>query len=485
MDENPIHFGTDGWRGVIAEDFTFANVRACAQSVALYQRSQGLAERGLVVGYDTRFASEDFAAAVAEVVAAAGIKVYLCDRPAPTPVVTYAILDKRAGGAVVITASHNPPRWNGFKYRPEYAGSAPPKVIAALEAPLPQILAAGEPGRLPLAEAERRGLVQVFDPRPTYLAHIAELVDLGRLRAAGLRVQVDSMYGAGLGYLAGVLSGGRIEVRELHGERNPAFPGLASPEPIARNLGELSDAVRSETSHVGLATDGDADRLGVLDEEGRFLTQLQVFALLTYYLLEVRGLRGPIVKSLTTTRMVQRLGELYGVPVYETPVGFMFLGPKMVEVDALVAGEESGGYAIRGHLPERDGVLAGLLFLDFMVRSGKRPSALLEELYAKVGPHYYDRLDVHLRPEERDDIRRRVGESQPQRLAGLRVTGRDTVDGFRYDLEDGGWLLIRFSGTEPLMRIYTEVSKPDLVPRLLEAGRELAGVPIAGAQEGG
>jgi phosphomannomutase len=485
MDENPIHFGTDGWRGVIAEDFTFPNVRACAQSVALYQQSQGLAERGLVVGYDTRFASEDFAAAVAEVVAAAGIKVYLCDRPAPTPVVTYAILDKHAGGAVVITASHNPPRWNGFKYRPEYAGSAPPEVIAALEAPLPQLQAAGEPDRLPLAEAERRGLVQVFDPRPTYLAHIAELVDLGRLRAAGLRVQVDSMYGAGGGYLAGVLSGGRIEVGELHGERNPAFPGLASPEPIARNLGELSEAVRSEMAHVGLATDGDADRLGVLDEEGRFLTQLQVFALLTYYLLEVRGLRGPIVKSLTTTRMVQRLGELYDVPVYETPVGFMFLGPKMVEVDALVAGEESGGYAFRGHLPERDGVLAGLLFLDFMVRSGKRPSALLEELYAKVGPHYYDRLDVHLRAEERDDIRRRVGESQPQRLAGLRVTGRDTVDGFRYDLEDGGWLLIRFSGTEPLMRIYTEVSKLDLVSRLLEAGRELAGVPAAGDQEGG
>jgi phosphomannomutase len=480
-----ITFGTDGWRGVIAEDFTFANVRACARSVALYQRSQGLTNRGLVVGYDTRFASEDFAAAVAEVVAAAGTKVYLCDRPAPTPVITYAILQKGAGGAVIITASHNPARWNGFKYRPEYAGSAPPEVLAALEAPLPGILAAGEPKRVPLAEAEAGGLVERFDPRPAYLAHIAELVDLGRVRAAGLRVWVDSMYGAGAGYLADMLSGGRIEVRELHGEHNPAFPGLARPEPIARNLEKLSEAVRSDAAHVGLATDGDADRVGVLDEEGRFLTQLQVFALLTYYLLEVRGLRGPIVKSVTTTRMVQRLGDLYGVPVYETPVGFKFLGPKMMEVDALVAGEESGGYAVRGHLPERDGILSGLLFLDFMVRSGKRPSALLEELYAKVGPHYYDRLDVHLESEERDEVWRRVGESQPQRLAGLRVTGRDSVDGFRYDLEDGGWLLIRFSGTEPLMRIYTEASKPDLVPRLLEAGRELAGVPIASAHEGG
>jgi len=474
---SPIHFGTDGWRGVIAEDFTFDNVRACARSVALYQQSQGTAERGLIVGYDARFASEDFAAAVAEVVTAAGIKVYLCDRLAPTPVVAYAILEKHAGGAVVITASHNPPRWNGFKYRPEYAGSAPPEVIAALEAPLPEILAAGQPARLPLPEAEARGLVERFDPRPSYLAHVTELVDLERIRAAGLRVRVDSMYGAGGGYLADILSGGRTEVRELHGERNPAFPGMTSPEPIARNLGELSEAVRSETAHVGLATDGDADRLGVLDEEGRFLTQLQVFGLLTYYLLEARGLRGPIVKSITTTHMVQRLGELYGVPVYETPVGFKFLGPKMMEVDALIAGEESGGYALRGHLPERDGVVSGLLFLDFMVQSGKRPSALLEELYAKVGPHYYDRLDVHLRPEERDEVWRRISESRPERLAGLRVTGRDTVDGFRYHLDDGGWLLVRFSGTEPLMRIYTEVPAQELVPRLLDAGRELAGVP--------
>ncbi len=477
MTESPIRFGTDGWRGVIAEDFTFSNVRACARAVALYQRSQGLEHGGLVVGYDTRFGSEDFAAAVAEVVAAAGIKVYLCDRPAPTPVVTYAILEKSAGGAVVITASHNPARWNGFKYRPQYASSAPPEVTAALESPLPEILAAGEPERVALDEAESRGLVQRFDPRPTYLAHIAEMVDPSKLRAAGLRVCVDSMYGAGSGYLADLVGGGRLQLEELHGERNPAFPGLASPEPITRNLTRLSEAVRGGKADVGLATDGDADRLGVIAEDGSFLTQLQVFGLLTYYLLETRGLRGPIVKSLTTTRMVQRLGNLYGVPVYETPVGFKYLGPKMIEVDALVAGEESGGYAVRGHLPERDGVLSGLLFLDLMVSTGKQPSALVQELYAKVGPHHYDRLDIHLRPEEREDVQRRVSESDPQRLAGLRVTGRDTLDGVRYDLENGGWLLIRLSGTEPLMRIYTEVPEPDMVPRLLQAGKELAGLP--------
>jgi phosphomannomutase len=476
MAEIPIKFGTDGWRGVIAEDFTFANVRACAQSVARYLKACDLAGRGLVVGFDTRFASDEFAAAVAEVAAANGIKAFLCDRPAPTPVVTYAILTRRAGGAVVITASHNPAQWNGFKYRPEYAGSAPPEVTDALEAPLAEILAAGEPPRQPLAEAEAQGLVVRFDPRPEYLQQIGRMVDLDALRAAGLRVVVDSMFGAGLGYQSELLAGGKTRVVELHGERNPLFPGISSPEPIARNLEELSDTVRRQGADVGIATDGDADRLGVVDENGRFLNQLQVFALLTHYLLDVRGLRGPLVKSITTTSMIKRLGEIHGVPVHETPVGFKFLGPKMMEVDALVAGEESGGYAFRGHLPERDGLLSGLLFLDLMVQRGKKPSALLEELFAKVGPHYYDRVDVHLGAGQRGKIWRRVSEGRPERLAGVEVTGRDRTDGFRFQLKDGGWLLLRFSGTEPLMRIYTEVQDPSLVKPLLDAGRALAGV---------
>lgn len=475
--ESVIKFGTDGWRAVIGEDFTFDNVRVCAQSVALFLKESGLARRGLVVGYDTRFASEDFAAAVAEVVAANDIKVHLCDRTCPTPTVSHAILDKGAGGAVVITASHNPWRWNGFKYKPEYAGSASPEVIEKLEAPLPQILASGKLPRIGLDEAERRGLLERFDPRPAYLAQLARLVDLTSLRKSGLKVIADPMYGAGIGYLRALLSGGRLTARELHDERNPLFPGLDSPEPIGRNLGELSAAVRDEKADVGLATDGDADRVGVVDEHGRYVDQLQVFGLLAYYLLEVRGERGPIVKSLTTTRMVQRLGELYGVPVYETAVGFKYLGPRMIESNALIGGEESGGYGFRGHLPERDGVLAGLYFLDFMARTGKRPSELLAELYERVGPHHYDRIDVHMRAEERDDVLRRVDESRPRELAGIAVVGRDMIDGYRFDLENGGWLLIRFSGTEPLIRIYTEVPDPALVPRMLAAGRELAGLP--------
>jgi alpha-D-glucose phosphate-specific phosphoglucomutase len=472
----PIKFGTDGWRAIIAEDFTFANVRVVAQAVALYLKEAGLAERGLVVGYDTRFASEDFAAAVAEVVAANGIHVYLCDRSAPTPVIGYSILHRKAGGSAVITSSHNPAQWSGFKFRPEYGGSAPPEVLAQIEAHIPKIVASGGVNGLPLAEAKARGLVDTFDPRLPYRRQVSKLVDLDFLRAAGLRAVVDSMHGAGAGYIRELVSRGKTQVREIRAARNPLFPGMHNPEPIARNLAPLVQAVRRRKADVGLATDGDGDRLGVVDERGQFLNQHQVFALLAYYLLEVRGQRGPLVKSLTTSRMIQSLGKLYGVPVFETPVGFKFLGPKMVAEDAIVAGEESGGYAFRGHLPERDGVVSALYFLDLMARRGRRPSELLAELYQKVGPHFYDRIDIHLAPEQAPAVRERLAQARPDRIAGLAVTGTDTTDGFRFDLKGDGWLLFRFSGTEPLMRIYTEVQDEALVPKVLEAGRELAGL---------
>lgn len=473
---SPIKFGTDGWRAIIAEDYTFANVRACAASVVRYLQAHGLAERGLVVGYDTRFASEDFAAAVAEVACAAGVPVLLADRAVPTPVVSFSILDRRAGGAVVITASHNPWRYNGFKYKPEYAGSASPEVVAELEAALPSILDGPPPAVLSLDEGLRAGRVQWLDPRPSYMAQVARIVGLDAIRGAGLKIAVDSMYGTGAGYLAELVAG-RSSVHEIHAERNPVFPGIHAPEPIARNLDGLANAIRGSGADVGIATDGDADRLGVMDEHGRFVNQLQVFALLTYYLLEVRGERGPIVKSATTTEMVRRLGELYGVPVFETPVGFKFLGPKMIEADALIGGEESGGYGFRGHVPERDGILAGLFFLDFMARTGKRPSELLAELYAKVGPHFYDRLDIRLSGDgEREAMRARAAAARPGEIGGLKVVARDTIDGFRFRFEDGGWLLVRFSGTEPLARIYAEVvGDESRVAKVLEAAREMVG----------
>jgi phosphomannomutase len=320
-------------------------------------------------------------------------------------------------------------------------------------------------------------MISTFDPRAPYLAQLGRMVDLDRLKAAGLRIAYDAMYGTGAGYFSSLLEGGRTTVTELHGVRNPVFPGIHAPEPIARNLEEFSALLAKGGHDAGIATDGDSDRVGIADEKGNFINQLQVFALLAYYLLEVRGERGPIVKSVTTTRMVQRLGELYGVPVHETKVGFKFLGPKMMETDALIGGEESGGYGFRGHVPERDGILGGLYFLDMMARTGKRPSDLLRDLYDKVGEHHYDRLDIALREEDREKVWARAEQARPDVLAGVRVTDIDTTDGFRFTLDGKGWLLLRFSGTEPLVRIYTEVvDDGELVPKVLAAGREILGV---------
>jgi phosphomannomutase len=469
-----IKFGTDGWRAIIADEFTFANVRACAQATAGYFRAAGETSRGIVVGYDTRFASEEFAGAVAEVLAANEIPVHLCDHWAPTPVIGFAIRNRAAAGGIVITSSHNPALYSGFKVRSAEASAAAPAILAQIEGRLPEALS-GPVERMLLEEAKGRGLVETFDPRPDYLRHLSNLVEIERLREAGLRVVVDPMFGAGSGYLRELLSGGRTEVIEIRSERNPAFPGMHNPEPIARNLEATREAVVAHGAQVALATDGDADRIGVMDHRGEFVDQLRTFALLAYYLLEVRGLRGPIVKSVTTTSMVRRLGELYGVPVHETGVGFKYLGPKMIETDALIAGEESGGFAFRGHLPERDGLLSGLYIIDLMARRGKDLPALIEELFEKVGPHYYDRIDVTMSPAERDQIAAKLPTLEPDRIADLKVTGFDRTDGLRFLLDDGAWALIRLSGTEPLMRIYTEVRDRDQVRPVLEAVRELTG----------
>lgn len=474
MVKNPIKFGTDGWRAIIAEDFTFENVRVCAQATAQYLKRSGLAERGVVIGYDTRFQSEAFAAACAEVLAANDITVHLCSTFAPTPVIGYAILTHKAGGSIVITSSHNPATYNGFKFRTEWGGSAPPEILSQIEALTDEAYGREVP-RLPLDEARSRGLVQMFDPKPAYMQHIGELLDLERLRNTGLRIVADPMHGAGMGYIREALSGGSTEVYEIRGDINPAFPGMHNPEPIARNLEMTVAAVKDVDAKVALCTDGDADRIGLIDHNGRFVNQLETYALLAYYLLEVRGERGPMVKSVTTTSMIWKLGEAYGVPVYETAVGFKHLGPKMVESDAIIAGEESGGFAFRGHLPERDGVLSGLYILDLMAQRGKDLPALIEEVFAKVGAHYYDRIDITLTDGDRDRIAALLPSLDPKELAGIPVESCDRTDGLRFMLPEGAWALIRLSGTEPLMRIYTEVLRQDQVQPVLQAVRECTG----------
>jgi len=469
---SPIKFGTDGWRAVIGEEYTFANVRIVAQAVADFLHTERLAERGLIVGYDTRFASERFAAACAEVLAANGIHTYLTGKATPTPVISYAILDKTAGGAAIITASHNPSSDNGFKYKPEYAGSASPTVIGKLEA----LLEANPVKRLNLADAERQGLVERIDAMPAYVQQITTLVDLDLIKRSGKTIIVDSMFGAGAGYLPTILDGGATKIIPINSERNPLFPGIRAPEPIDSNLAKLKKVVKESGADVGIAFDGDADRVGLVDEKGRFINQLQVFGLLAYYLLEVKGWRGPLVKSLSTTSMVSRLGELYNVPVFETPVGFKHIGPKMLETKAIIGGEESGGFAFDRHIPERDGILASLFLIEFMLRRNKPPSQLLEELFAKVGPHFYDRLDLTYPAEQRPAILQRVADAHPETLGGQKVKHISTEGGYKYVLEDGSWLLIRFSGTEPLLRVYTETRSAGIVAQLLDEGRKLAGM---------
>ena len=474
--KNEITFGTDGWRGIIARDFTFDNVRVCAQGTADYLKKSGMSAQGLIIGYDTRFASEDFAAAAAEVTAANGIKTYLCDKATPTPVVSYGVLAKKAAGAIIITASHNPGAWNGFKYKDQYGASAPDDITDEMIKAIERILPKGPPERMPLKEAVGQGLVEQIDLAPVYIEQVNKLVDLPAIRKAGFDIIIDSMYGAGLGYLKEMLQGGNSRVTEINGERNPLFPGMVRPEPIALNLKRLSLLVKGQGASIGLATDGDADRVGIIDEKGNFITPLQTFAMLCLYVLEVRGERGPMVKTITSSSMLDRLGELYRVPVFETTVGFKYVAPIMRAEDAVIGGEESGGYGFRGHVAERDGILAGLYFLDFMLRTGKKPSELLDYLYSKVGPHYYQRIDAEFPAAERQTIIKRLQDNPPESIEKVKVAKIDTADGFRYILEDNSWLLVRFSGTEPVLRIYAESSSDARVKKLLESGKKLAGM---------
>ena len=467
-----ITFGTDGWRGRIAEDYTFDSVRRCAQGFASYLLEKGRQGQWVVVGYDKRFDSEYFAAAVAEVLAGNGLKVYLTDGATPTPVIAYAVVDKKACGAVNITASHNPGTDNGFKVRDEHGGAIDPQGLLKIEAAIPGSVEKVKRKNIDAATVE--GLIVIFDPHTPYMEHIQKLIDLQPIKDAGLIVMVDSMWGNGAGYFPRLLGGGRTKIIEIHNERNPLFPEMKRPEPIPPNINVGLKATVDNHADVLLITDGDADRCGIGDENGQFVNQLRVYALLAYYMLEVRGLRGAIVKTLSTTGMLNILGKIYNVPVYETGVGFKYVAPKMMETDALMGGEESGGYAFRGNVPERDGILAGIYMLDLMVRLGKKPTELLKILFDKVGGEYfYDRID---RPfsGDRKDREALILKANPQTIGGLKVTGLVTVDGFQFKLEDGGWMLIRFSGTEPIMRVYCETRHADKLQAILQDGLNVA-----------
>lgn len=489
-----IKFGTDGWRAGIAEEYTFENVRYCAQGTADYLIAAGLAPQGMVIGCDLRFRSEDFARAVAEVLAGNGIRAYLAKAAAPTPVLSYAILPLKAAGGIWITASHNPASDNGFKLRSSYAGAAAPETLAQVEERINAAQIQSRINKLDYDQGIKVGLIQLIDPIEPYLEQLARLIDTRPIIEAGLRLVTDPMWGVGQGWFPKLLGGGqalihptvhenqnlsrgKTLVHEIHGERNPLFPRMKRPEPIEENLQDLLQTVREWHGDAGLATDGDADRVGFVSEKGVFINQLQVYALLAFYLLEVRQFRGPLVKTISTTVMANKLAARYGVEVYETGVGFKYVAPEMLRVDAILGGEESGGFAFRGHIPERDGLLAGLYLLDLMVKMNMSPSKLLEHIFSLVGPHYYERIDRRLTPEERPAVMARVDGAAPTALAGLKVNEIDKRDGYRYCLEDGGWVLIRFSGTEPVFRVYCETTYEDKVGDLLAEGLKLAGLP--------
>lgn len=468
-----ISFGTDGWRARIGETYTYDNVRRCAQGFALYLLDRGNRGEKVVVGYDRRFGSEHFAAAAAEVLAANGLSVRLTDGPMPTPVITYSVVAQQGVGAVNITASHNPPMDNGFKVRDERGGAIAPEGLTEIEERIPPI---DQVKRLPLQEALDQEKVAYFDPVPAYVEQLEGLIDVGPIKDAGLTILADPMWGSGAGWFPRLLGGGKTQVLEIHGGHNPLFPDMSRPEPIPPNIDVALAKIPEMGAQVAIMNDGDADRVGVGDEKGNFVNQLQVYALLAMYLLEVRGERGPIVKTISTTSMLNKLGKIYNVPVYETGVGFKYVAPKMIETEAMIGGEESGGYAFRGHVPERDGLLAGLYVLDLMVRMDKTPSQLIDHLYDQVGPHYYDRIDRRFPSEKRDQTRERIENADPPTIGGLAVMGLDTTDGFKFGLADGGWLLIRFSGTEPVIRVYCETTEEDRVQPILEDGLRIAGL---------
>ena len=463
-----IKFGTDGWRALVNQDFTDDNVRICAQAVCDYMKSHNISHTGLIIGYDTRASSHNFAKSVAEVAAGNNISVMLCKDPCPTPAVSYNLVLRECGAGVVITASHNSADWNGFKFKPGYGGSASSEIIFNLEKHLHQIEKTNFVHSVSFEKGKSSGLIELIDPKTTYLNRLAELVDLSAIRNSGLNIVIDSMYGAGSGYFSELISGGNNKIKEIRSEFSPTFPGLTQPEPIENNLHPLMHEVIDFNADIGLATDGDADRLGIVDENGNYVSTLISFSLLCQHLIENLSMKGPIIKSVTMTNMINKLAELNKVEVIETPVGFKNLGPVFMEQEGLAAGEESGGYAFQGHIPERDGLLSGLLILDMMIKTQSTISELIEKLTNKVGEHFYIRSDIPFEHSKRKEIDNILKNRSFNSISGININNVNEEDGFKFNLQNDSWVLVRFSGTEPLLRLHAESNSQDHVESLIE-----------------
>jgi len=477
----PIHFGTDGWRAVISDTFTFDNLRIVAQAIAdavgsdHWDKSPDTDPHKIVVGYDTRFLSDRYAGEVARVLAANGFKVLLAQSDSPTPAISYTVKHQKAIAGVMITASHNAPRYNGVKLKGSFGGSALPEQCRRVEIYITdnEEQARG-PNLMDFKKARDAGLIQRVNPLPAYFDHLRTLINTDAIADNPQRFVVDAMYGSGRGVIKSFLQGTGCEIAEIRGEMNPGF-GSVHPEPIAKYLGALASAVSSGMGNFGVVTDGDADRIGAMDERGMFVDPHKIMALSLKYLVEKRGMSGAVVRTVSTTRMIDRLAKRYGLKLYETPVGFNHIADYMMQEDVLIGGEESGGISFKGHIPEGDGPIMGLLLVEMVAESGKTLQGLVEDLLNAVGPAYYERTDLRLsRPVAKAEITEILTKQAPAEIGGEKVSEISQRDGVKYIMSDDSWLLIRPSGTEPVLRVYAEGRTIDMVKALLGYGEQVA-----------
>ncbi|KNZ70075.1 phosphoglucomutase/phosphomannomutase alpha/beta/alpha domain I [Thermincola ferriacetica] len=470
-----IKFGTDGWRAIMAKEFTFENVKYVAEALARYVKGSRLAGRGVVIGYDNRFLSEHFAQAVAEVFCGHEIKIFMNNRSMPTPVTAFAVKLKETAGAVMLTASHNPPEYNGIKFIPEYAGPALPYITNEIERLLHEALTDGKVVETSFEKAVNNGLVEYFDPFPAYTEHLKSIIDTKAIKEANLKVIVDPMYGAGIDYLDTVLRDAGCQVETIHGYRDALFGG-SLPEPSDKVLTQLKKLVVERRAHLGLAMDGDADRFGVIDADGAYITANQVLTLVYYHLLANKNIRGPVARSVATTHMLDRIARDFGMDVDETPVGFKYIGESMMKRGSILGGEESGGLSIAGHIPEKDGILANALIAEMVAWHKKPVREILKDIEDKYGRLFSERKDIRCSQETKERVLESLKELAPASVAGKAVHKVLSLDGRKFVLEDGSWALIRASGTEPLFRIYVEANSVDDLKAIQEEIVELVGL---------
>lgn len=481
----PIHFGTDGWRAVISDTFTFNNLRLVAQAIADAVASDHWDKSGnggqapdskkIVVGFDTRFLSDRYAGEVARVLSANGFTVWLTQADAPTPAISFAVKNLNAIAGVVITASHNAPRYNGVKLKAAFGGSALPEQCRRVEVYInDNEQRARGPNLMDFQQAREMGLIQKFNPLPDYFNHLRTLINTDVIADEPQRVVVDSMYGSGRGVIKSFLQGTGCEVAEIRSEMNPGFGG-AHPEPIAKHLDPLVSAISSGMGNFGLCTDGDADRIGAMDGRGNFVDPHKIMALSLQYLVEKRGMSGAVVRTVSTTRMIDRLAKRYGLTVYETPVGFNHIADYMMSEDILIGGEESGGISFKGHIPEGDGPAMGLLLIEMVAAAKKSLHEMVNDLLEDVGPAFYERSDLRLnRPVAKAEMTDLLTKQAPAEIGGEKVAEVSARDGIKYILTDDSWLLIRPSGTEPVLRVYAEGRSQEMVKALLGYGEQVA-----------